>query len=190
MEELTRTEIIEKYNLQTVYKNPKIDDFIRYCKLRGIIIEKTSKRKLPGGTIYKIIKDNRILPNEQWLFNKKEHLWVSSLGRIKTEEGRFLSTDAKVEGYIVTKSNVTQHYLRVHRLVMQTFKPIENEQYFDVDHINGIRSDNRLKNLRWVNTKENIAAKDENQTKIGDLVAQLVQKYGYNETFNKIQALL
>jgi hypothetical protein len=36
---------------------------------------------------------------------------------------------------------------RIHRLVMETFKPIENCNEMVVDHINGIKYDNRLENL-------------------------------------------
>lgn len=35
-----------------------------------------------------------------------------------------------------------------HRLILSSFKPNEDETAV-VDHINGIRIDNRLENLRW-----------------------------------------
>lgn len=190
MQELyLKSEIIEKFQLQTKAKNPPINEFIRYCHLRGIEIKRTFYKRNKQ-TLFEIVEDNRVLPNEEWRFNEDEKLWVSSLGRIMNIEKRFLTLNAKIEGYAITKSNTTGNYLRIHRLVINTFQPIENSQFFDVDHINGIRNDNRLENLRWVNTKENIKHKDKNQTEIGDLVAKLVQKYGYNETFDKIQSLL
>jgi hypothetical protein len=35
-----------------------------------------------------------------------------------------------------------------HRLIIETFNPAPSDKYKYVDHINGIRSDNRLENLR------------------------------------------
>ncbi len=37
----------------------------------------------------------------------------------------------------------------VHRLVMIAFNPIDDYEQKIVDHINGVRHDNRLENLRW-----------------------------------------
>mgnify|MGYP003651087791 CR=1 FL=1 len=45
----------------------------------------------------------------------------------------------------------------VHRLIATTFIPNpENKRC--VDHINGVRDDNRLENLRWLTHKENLNA--------------------------------
>lgn len=44
--------------------------------------------------------------------------------------------------------------LRLSRLVKKTFDPVEDGGI--VDHVNGIRNDDRLINLRWVNAQQNM----------------------------------
>lgn len=46
------------------------------------------------------------------------------------------------------------HNLYVHRLVTQAFIP-NPENKPEVDHINAVRDDNRVENLRWVTSTEN-----------------------------------
>lgn len=43
----------------------------------------------------------------------------------------------------------------VHRLLMITFKPIDNYQNLNVDHIDCDKTNNNLDNLEWVTPKEN-----------------------------------
>jgi hypothetical protein len=70
----------------------------------------------------------------------------------------------KVTGYLyvdLRKDGVRKN-IAIHRLVAEAFKP-NPHNYPTVDHINRIRTDNRLENLRWspwILQAENSSAKD------------------------------
>ena len=61
-------------------------------------------------------------------------------------------TTNKKTGYMFTYVNGKGYY--IHRLVAETFIP-NPENLPEVDHINRIKTDNRVDNLRWVSVKDN-----------------------------------
>lgn len=91
---------------------------------------------------------------------------VSNLGRVKSLERRgsrgykikerILTGTIDKYGYIIvnlSKNNKNKQF-KVHRLVAIAFIPnLENKPF--IDHINTIRDDNRVENLRWATYEEN-----------------------------------
>jgi len=87
---------------------------------------------------------------------------ISNLGRVKRSVGQYCLTEHILKpqkyrkGYLYVglcdKGQYT--HKKIHRLVLEAFVgPAPKGRV--CDHINKIRNDNRLKNLRWVTYKEN-----------------------------------
>lgn len=48
-----------------------------------------------------------------------------------------------------------RHRYSVHRLILENFKPVENMDKMQVNHIDGNKWNNKLSNLEWVTCSEN-----------------------------------
>ncbi len=100
------------------------------------------------GEVWKVIED---FPDYQ----------VSNLGRIKSfkryKEGKILIQRKNRHEYLSidlwkNRNKITK---RVHRLQLLTFKPIDNSNIFQVNHIDGNKENNLLENLEWCTASEN-----------------------------------
>lgn len=86
--------------------------------------------------------------------------YVSKYGDIisvSSRSVRLLKQTPRSDGYVMVglcKNNKSKHFY-VHRIIAEAF--LDRDEIRNcVNHINGIRSDNRLSNLEWVTYKENI----------------------------------
>ena len=87
---------------------------------------------------------------------------VSNIGRVRslnykrTGKGKILKNIEDYKGYleVVLTKNGKRKQFKVHRLVAEAFIP-NPENKPCIDHINTVKSDNRVENLRWVTYKEN-----------------------------------
>ena len=88
---------------------------------------------------------------------------VSNMGRVKslnynqTKKPRILKQITVGRGYlrVVLRWNKPRKAYLVHRLVAETFLPNPDNKP-TVDHLNTIKTDNVVKNLRWATYKEQI----------------------------------
>ncbi len=86
-----------------------------------------------------------------------ENYSVSNFGNVKNNKtGRILKQALKRDGYygVVLSKNGKVKDFKVHRLVALTLIPNPKNKP-QVDHINNIRTDNNINNLRWATHQEN-----------------------------------
>ena len=89
---------------------------------------------------------------------------VSNLGKIKSlKRNIILKPSHNRKGYlqIILYKNKNKKVGRIHRLVAEAFIPNENN-FTDVNHIDGNKHNNKVENLEWCNRSYNLKHAYEN----------------------------
>ena len=95
---------------------------------------------------------------ERWSQIPNMHYSISSEGRVRNDEtNKMKSMDSTSDGYykVDLYSNGKRTSVRVHRLVAEAFIPNPNELP-QINHIDGNKENNNVKNLEWVNNSQNM----------------------------------
>jgi hypothetical protein len=94
---------------------------------------------------------------EEWkTINNYPNHSISNFGVIRNNETKRILKLSTSSGYLrigLCKDGLQKHFSQ-HQLLGLHFIP-NPENYKQIDHINGIRNDNRIENLRWGNQSQN-----------------------------------
>lgn len=86
---------------------------------------------------------------------------ISDEGVIRNaKRDKVLIPQTDTNGYFTV--NIHGKRKRVHRLMLETWKPRSDMHSLCVDHINFVKNDNRLCNLRWVTPEESCRRQPQN----------------------------
>jgi hypothetical protein len=83
---------------------------------------------------------------------------ISNLGRVKTlnfKVAKILKNSLDSRGYYQVKLKDRKSHL-IHHLVMKNFVSEKPSPDHQVNHINGVKTDNYLENLEWVTRSQNM----------------------------------
>lgn len=80
---------------------------------------------------------------------------ISNYGRVyNTNIGYMVPSTTSGNGYKQVRINA--HTCLLHRVMMQTFEPLQNPEEYQVNHKDCKKYNNRLRNLEWVTVSENM----------------------------------
>lgn len=198
---MTKEELIKYFGVSESTVNTNFPLFAQKQLKKGFLITKIGVGKKANYTVEKVEKqevDKTIfsqrgnskeeLENEIWktCYNFPNYE-VSNLGRVRNKISKKIFKGTIKKGYCYVELDGKK--LAVHRLILQTFNPIENYELLTVDHINGIRNDNRLENLRWCSMEENTMAMMINRAELNKELTRIINTLGYEETLRQLQQM-
>lgn len=187
----TSEAILQMYNIEG-YTMKGVERFIQYMGQRGVELELVKRGVGKAKSTFRILSAVEEDPTEEWRECPQYPTWeFSNHGHVRNSKTKkYYGKGQKASNGYYSIAMTNDLRVKVHRGVMMSFSPIEKPENFVVDHIDGNRGNNNLSNLRWVFQKENARYSNENNTQMKEIIAALVQNYGYDKTIELLNTLL
>lgn len=82
------------------------------------------------------------------------NVYVSNMGHVRNADKSLKPLKINSQGYMM--ANIGKKSYFVHRLVLETWRPVNDSSNLTVDHLNHNKRENTVKNLEWVTREENL----------------------------------
>ena len=154
----TEFRIIQQFNVDgdfiAEYPSQKSIEFVGKGTLLSCL---NGRSATAGGFIWKY-KPAEEIQGEEWKTLEIDdfEINVSNKGRVQLKCGKIVYGSDGGDGYLQINRN--KKHWRVHRLVCQAFKLIENSDDFVVNHIDENRKNNCVENLEWTTQSGNLSS--------------------------------
>lgn len=129
---------------------------------------------------------------QEWKQIKELNYEASVYGEIRNiKTGRIIKQRICTDGYLIVdiQINKKSKTFKTHRLIAGTFLESDSERT-EVDHINRIKTDNTVENLRWSTRVENMNNVDWSKVKRNEITVKEIEKiiklYNENNTIEEI----
>jgi len=115
---------------------------------------------------------------------------INRLGDVvSVKRGIVLKSNLGIRGYkrVCLSKDGKKNFYKIHRLIMLHFIPNPNNLEC-VDHINRIKHDNRIENLRWVSKRDNSINREDVEKRKGHIQTRLyTRKDGNISTYYQLR---
>ena len=133
---------------------------------------------------------------QEWKQIKELNYEASINGEIRNKKtGRIIKQRICTDGYLIVDIQINKESktFKTHRLIAGTFLVSDSERN-EVDHINRVKTDNTVENLRWVTRVENMNNVDWSKVKRNKITVNEIEKiiklYNENNTVEEIFKLI
>lgn len=130
------------------------------------------------------------------ILQRNQNYRVDEMGNVYNKKGKKLIPKRNWDTYLRIQlwTHGKCEYVSIHRLIAEEFVPNPLNKPF-VNHINGIKTDNRAVNLEWVTQKENIIHSWENglsksQLNNSKLSKPVIQIDKFGNVINKFTSMI
>jgi hypothetical protein len=160
-------ELTEQYPYKVPYLSTKIREVAKKYGKENLLNDALKQQKILRNNgictgLPEIYKQQATSKTNTWKKHPTLPVEVSDGGLVKSIKynnilrAAIKAVNTNNYAQVIINENGTRTSKQVHRLVLETYKPVSNSDQLQCDHLDNCGLNNQLSNLEWVTAQENI----------------------------------